>query len=65
MALKCILITTARACRQCGCTDMDCSGCVERTGEACFWVEWDLCSACVAGVPGPEMGKAAQISVPC
>ena len=37
-------------CRQCGCTDDDCSGCVERTGEPCYWVEADLCSAC-AGVP--------------
>lgn len=36
-------------CRVCGCTDDDCSGCVERTGEPCHWVEPDLCSACVAG----------------
>ncbi len=35
-----------RACRVCGCTDDDCSGCVERTGEPCHWVETDLCSAC-------------------
>lgn len=34
-------------CRGCGCTDEDCSGCVERTGQACHWVEKDLCSACV------------------
>lgn len=33
-------------CRECGCTDWDCSGCVERTGEPCYWVEEDLCSAC-------------------
>lgn len=33
-------------CRMCGCTDNDCSGCVARTGEACSWVENDLCSAC-------------------
>jgi hypothetical protein len=33
-------------CRKCGCTDLDCSGCVERTGLPCFWVEPDLCSAC-------------------
>jgi hypothetical protein len=36
-----------RRCVGCGCTDMDCSGCVERTGEACFWVDVDLCSACL------------------
>ena len=37
-----------RACRVCGCTDEDCSGCIERTGEPCYWVEEDLCSACAA-----------------
>lgn len=36
----------ASACRICGCTDADCSGCVERTGEPCSWVQPDLCSAC-------------------
>ena len=35
-------------CRNCGCTGENCSGCVERTGEPCYWVEADLCSACVA-----------------
>jgi hypothetical protein len=35
-----------RRCRVCGCTDLDCSGCIERTGEPCHWVEYDLCSAC-------------------
>jgi hypothetical protein len=39
----------AGVCRRCGCTDDDCSGCVERTGAPCFWVEPDLCSACAAG----------------
>lgn len=33
-------------CRVCGCTENDCRGCLERTGEPCFWVEPDLCSAC-------------------
>jgi hypothetical protein len=37
-----------RSCRECGCTEDDCSSCVERTGEPCFWVEPDLCSACAA-----------------
>lgn len=36
----------APQCRVCGCTDDDCSGCVERTGQQCCWVEEDLCSAC-------------------
>jgi hypothetical protein len=35
------------ACRVCGCTETDCSGCIARTGAACSWVENDLCSACV------------------
>lgn len=34
-------------CRVCGCTDDDCSQCVEKTGAPCSWVEPDLCSACV------------------
>lgn len=33
-------------CRICGCTDADCSQCIARTGEPCWWVEPDLCSAC-------------------
>lgn len=33
-------------CRVCGCTDLDCRGCYERTGTPCHWVEADLCSAC-------------------
>lgn len=34
-------------CRECGCTEQDCAGCIERTGGPCWWVEQDLCSACV------------------
>ncbi len=33
-------------CRVCGCTDLNCNTCVERTGAPCHWVEPDLCSAC-------------------
>ena len=33
-------------CRECGCTDDDCSRCVAKTGAPCWWVERDLCSAC-------------------
>lgn len=35
-----------RTCRECGCTDLDCSQCIEKTGKPCYWVEEDLCSAC-------------------
>ena len=37
-------------CRICGCTDRDCRACIRKTGEPCYWVEDDLCSAC-AGAP--------------
>ncbi len=38
--------TVDGVCRVCGCIDTDCSGCFDRTGEPCYWVEPDLCSAC-------------------
>ena len=41
--------TEPQVCRDCGCTDDDCRGCIERTGEPCFWIEDDLCSACAEG----------------
>ena len=33
-------------CGRCGCTDDNCSGCVERSGHPCHWVGPNLCSAC-------------------
>jgi len=39
-------LDTVRRCRVCGCTDDDCRQCIEKTGEPCYWVEEDLCSAC-------------------
>ena len=36
-------------CRVCGCTDDNCAQCVEKTGEPCYWIELDLCSACAKG----------------
>lgn len=41
-------ILSLPTCRVCGCTDLDCRQCIEKTGEPCYWVEEDLCSACVA-----------------
>ncbi len=35
-----------QTCRQCGCTDDDCSQCVKAQGRPCCWVEPDLCSRC-------------------
>ncbi len=43
-------------CRGCGCTEANCSGCVAKTGEPCFWVQPDLCSACA---PPAELEEAA------
>ena len=41
-----------RVCRKCGCWDQDTSGCMEKTGLPCYWVEADLCSACHANATG-------------
>jgi len=46
-----VLLRRLRTCRVCGCTEADCSQCIARTGEACHWVEPDLCSACVGAKP--------------
>lgn len=37
----------ADQCAVCGCTEEDCSQCVARTGEPCYWAQAGLCSACV------------------
>ncbi|WP_426624518.1 hypothetical protein ACPPVW_18505 [Leifsonia sp. McL0607] len=52
-----VLDPAVRACRVCGCTDADCSGCIERTGEPCSWVsrEDDLCTACARPVGDPQL----------
>jgi hypothetical protein len=47
-------LSTARFCRVCHCTELDCSGCIERTDEPCYWVEADLCSACASLTPAPD-----------
>lgn len=41
-----LLNMSERTCRECGCTEYDCSQCIEATGRPCHWVEQDLCSAC-------------------
>jgi hypothetical protein len=46
--------TSKQKCRVCGCTDENCSRCIEKTGNPCHWVEPDLCSACVGDIGEPE-----------
>ncbi|MBT9547661.1 MAG: hypothetical protein IV090_19875 [Candidatus Sericytochromatia bacterium] len=41
-------------CRQCGCTDHDCTQCVQENGFPCYWAEPDLCSRC-AYVPTEDV----------
>jgi hypothetical protein len=41
-----LIADAPRTCRTCGCTDLDCSQCITKTGRPCSWVEVDLCSAC-------------------
>ncbi len=48
------VIRLRRACRVCGCTDFDCSGCVARTGWPCFRLTSDLCSACGGAAPAND-----------
>lgn len=44
-----------RTCRVCGCTDEDCTPCIQRQGFPCYWTEVDLCSAC-----DPQEAAAAR-----
>lgn len=43
-------------CRVCGCTDDDCTECVEATGEPCTWAAVDLCSRCADEAPCTNPG---------
>ena len=46
-----------RCCAECGCTDDDCSQCMEKTAEPCHWTRPGLCSACATAEDseGPEV----------
>lgn len=48
------------SCRTCGCTEGDCSACIEKTGAPCFWVERDLCSACA---PPDAVARARVVNL--
>jgi hypothetical protein len=49
------------ACRVCGCTERDCTECVDATGDACHWVdgEDDLCSRCADEIADAKRGSRA------
>ncbi len=47
-----------RTCRECGCTDDECSQCIEATGQPCHWVEPDLCSRCFDEMQNADRDKA-------
>lgn len=63
---------TVQRCRSCGCTADNCEACFAKTGEPCFWVERDLCSACappdlvskmkVIGVAGHAVEVLSQLA---
>lgn len=48
-------------CRVCGCTDDDCSQCIEATGHFCYWIEEDLCSRCDQELRNPGLIKAEEL----
>lgn len=35
-----------KTCKKCGCTDNNCSQCIEAQGKPCYWVTNTLCSRC-------------------
>jgi hypothetical protein len=47
------LLMESGMCMVCECTDEDCSGCVQRTGQPCSWIDaaHTLCSACIPPEP--------------
>ncbi len=49
-------------CKYCGCTDDNCSGCIERTGEPCYWVAPNVCSACAEKERQTEEAKEERTS---
>jgi len=44
-----------RICKKCGCTDDNCSQCIEKTGHPCYWVTEDLCSACINEIESDQV----------
>jgi len=62
-----ILSTTGRpirACRVCGCTEDNCIQCIKKTGMPCYWVEYDLCSACTQSKKRPARQSLSMLLNP-
>ena len=45
-------------CRECGCTDVDCRQCIERTGVPCSWVPGEGRTLCTACAPAPPLAES-------
>lgn len=59
-----VSVQVEQRCRVCGCTE-DAACINQQTGEPCYWIEWDLCSACtlateVATGPDSHNDKGVQ-----
>lgn len=50
-------------CQVCGCTNTDCSQCIEASGEPCFWVDdtQELCSRCADEDPDFYLDEEEKI----
>lgn len=44
--VKGLILSRAVICIKCGCTEVNCSQCIEKTGSPCRWVKPGKCSAC-------------------
>ncbi|MCG3184707.1 MAG: hypothetical protein ICCCNLDF_02835 [Planctomycetes bacterium] len=56
--------TIRGVCQVCGCTELDCRQCVEKTGKPCHWVDatQTLCSACAQAEGQSETGLRFMVN---
>lgn len=56
--------TVRGICQVCGCTELDCRQCVEKTGKPCHWVDatQTLCSACAQAEGQSETGLRFMVN---
>jgi hypothetical protein len=48
--VTCGTVIHVHTCKICGCSDFDCSACIEATGRPCYWVQDNLCSRCAGAL---------------